>query len=93
VIVDALLPGLSGFDLCKQIKSDSQLKGTQVLILTGVYLRQQYRHEAIQQFKGGRVPHEAVSATRAAALVVQLLARKTRVPQLKLPSKRWLLAL
>ena len=50
VILDALLPGLSGFDLCKQIKSDSALKGIQVLVITGVYLRQQYRQEALQQF-------------------------------------------
>jgi len=81
VIVDALLPGLSGFDLCKQIKSDSQLKGTQVLILTGVYLRQQYRHEAIQQFKADAFLTKPFRPPELQRLVVQLLARKTRVPQ------------
>jgi diguanylate cyclase (GGDEF)-like protein len=82
VIVDALLPGLSGFDLCKQIKTDSQLKGTQVLILTGVYLRQQYRHEAIQQFKADAFLTKPFRPPELQRLVVQLLARKTRVPQL-----------
>ena len=48
VILDALLPGLSGFDLCKQIKTDGELKGIQVVVVTGVYLRQQYRQEALQ---------------------------------------------
>ena len=81
VIVDALLPGLSGFDLCKQIKSDPQLKGTQVLILTGVYLRQQYRHEAIQQFKADAFLTKPFRPPELQRLVVQLLARKTRVPQ------------
>jgi CheY-like chemotaxis protein len=81
VILDALLPGLSGFDLCKQIKSDPQLKGTQVLILTGVYLRQQYRHEAIQQFKADAFLTKPFRPPELQRLVVQLLARKTRVPQ------------
>ena len=81
VIVDALLPGLSGFDLCKQIKSDPQLKTTQVLILTGVYLRQQYRHEAIQQFKADAFLTKPFRPPELQRLVVQLLSRKTRMPQ------------
>ena len=81
VIVDALLPGLSGFDLCKQIKSNPQLKGTQVLILTGVYLRQQYRQEALQQFKADAFLTKPFRPPELQRLVVQLLARKTRMPQ------------
>ncbi len=81
VIIDALLPGLSGFDLCKQIKSDPQLKATQVLILTGVYLRQQYRHEALQQFKADAFLTKPFRPPELQRLVVQLLARKTRLPQ------------
>ncbi len=80
VILDALLPGLSGFDLCKQIKSDPQLKGTQVLILTGVYLRQQYRHEALQQFKADAFLTKPFRPPELQRLVVQLLARKMRMP-------------
>ncbi len=81
VIIDALLPGLSGFDLCKQIKSDPELKGTQVLILTGVYLRQQYRQEALQQFKADGFLTKPFRPPELQRLVVQLLARKTRTPQ------------
>jgi diguanylate cyclase (GGDEF)-like protein len=81
VIIDALLPGLSGFDLCKQIKSDPELKGTQVLILTGVYLRQQYRQEALQQFKADGFLTKPFRPPELQRLVVQLLARKTRAPQ------------
>ena len=81
VILDALLPGLSGFDLCKQIKTDSALKGIRVLVITGVYLRQQYRQEALQQFKADAFmtkPHKPLELQR---LVAQLLAKKTRRPQ------------
>jgi len=87
VILDALLPGLSGFDLCKQIKTDSQLKGTQVLILTGVYLRQQYRNEALQQFKADAYLTKPFRPPELQRLVVQLLARKTKTPSSSLLKK------
>jgi len=93
VVLDALLPGLSGFDLCKQIKTDGELKGTQVVIITGVYLRQQYRQEALQQFKADGFLTKPFRAPELQRLVVELLAKKTRQPQssflrrLGLPSK------
>jgi CheY-like chemotaxis protein/GGDEF domain-containing protein len=87
VILDALLPGLSGFDLCKQIKTDPQLKGTQVLILTGVYLRQQYRNEALQQFKADGYLTKPFRPPELQRLVVQLLSRKTRTPSSSLLRK------
>jgi diguanylate cyclase (GGDEF)-like protein len=87
VILDALLPGLSGFDLCKQIKTDPQHKATQVLILTGVYLRQQYRNEALQQFKADGYLTKPFRPPELQRLVVQLLARKTKTPSSRLLKK------
>ena len=93
VVLDALLPGLSGFDLCKQIKADGELEGTQVVIITGVYLRQQYRQEALQQFKADGFLTKPFRTPELQRLVVELLAKKTRKPQssflsrLGLPSK------
>ena len=81
VVLDALLPGLSGFDLCKQIKTDSELKGTRVVIITGVYLRQQYRQEALQQFKADGFLTKPFRAPELQRLVVELLTKKTRKPQ------------
>lgn len=80
VILDALLPGLSGFDLCKQIKTDAEIKGTLVVILTGVYLRQQYRQEALHQFKADGFVTKPFRTPELQRLVVQLLAKKTRRP-------------
>jgi two-component system phosphate regulon response regulator PhoB len=34
VLLDLMLPDMSGTEVCRQIKSDPQLKGTQVIILT-----------------------------------------------------------
>ena len=93
VVLDALLPGLSGFDLCKQIKTDAELKQTQVVIITGVYLRQLYRQEALQQFKADGFLTKPFRAPELQRLVVELLAKKTRKPpssflgRLGLPSK------
>jgi diguanylate cyclase (GGDEF)-like protein len=80
VILDALLPGVPGFDLCKEIKTNPELKGTQVLIVTGVYLRQQYRQEALQQFKADGFLTKPYRPPELLRMVVQLLSRKTRTP-------------
>lgn len=34
VLVDVMLPGKSGFDVCKRIKSDSRFQGVKVLLYT-----------------------------------------------------------
>ena len=81
VILDALLPGLSGFDLCKQIKSDSALKSIQVVVVTGVYLRKQYRQEALQQFKADAFMTKPFRPPELQRLVAQLLAKWTKKPQ------------
>jgi diguanylate cyclase (GGDEF)-like protein len=78
VVLDALLPGLSGFDLCKQIKTDPQLKGIAVVILTGVYLRQQYRQDAIQQFKADGFMTKPFRPPELQRLVAQFLSRRGR---------------
>ena len=80
VIMDALLPGLSGFDLCKQIKTNAELKGTQVLVLTGVYLRKNYQHEARQQFKADHFMHKPFRPPELQRVVVQLLSKSTKRP-------------
>jgi CheY-like chemotaxis protein len=78
VILDALLPGLSGFDLCKQIKSAPDGKSTLVVILTGVYLKEQIRREAINQFKADGFMTKPYRPTELQRLVLRLLAKKLK---------------
>ena len=78
VVLDALLPGLSGLDLCKQIKTDEELKGIQVVIVTGVYLRPKHRREALQLFKADGFLTKPFRAPELQRLVVELLAKKKR---------------
>jgi diguanylate cyclase (GGDEF)-like protein len=46
VISDVLLPGLNGFELCRKLKSDSDLARIPVILMTGVYKKSRYRSDA-----------------------------------------------
>ena len=34
VLLDAMMPGMSGFDVCQAIRADESLRGTKILMLT-----------------------------------------------------------
>lgn len=36
VILDVMMPGMSGWEVCRSIREDAQLAGTAVLMLTGI---------------------------------------------------------
>ncbi len=45
-LIDGLIPGIHGFELCRKIKEDPLLKKTtRVILMTSVYKKQQYRVE------------------------------------------------
>lgn len=46
VILNVLLPGLNGFDLCKRLKGDSDLEQIPVILMTGVYKKSPYKSNA-----------------------------------------------
>ena len=77
IIMDALLPGLSGLDLCKQIKTNVELKGTQVLILTGLYLRKKYQNEARQRFKADYFMRKPFRPHELRRVVLKLFSKST----------------
>ncbi|MBI5200520.1 MAG: response regulator [Elusimicrobia bacterium] len=39
VLLDVAMPGMSGWDVCRRLKSDPETKGTPVLIMTAAMLR------------------------------------------------------
>ncbi|MCI0408264.1 MAG: response regulator, partial [Acidobacteria bacterium] len=78
VLLDALLPGLSGFDLCKQIKTSAEGKNTLVVILTGVYVKDQYRQDAMRQFKADGFVTKPYRAPELHRLVLRLMSKKLR---------------
>lgn len=50
-IIDGLLPGIHGFDLCKKIKDDPGItKKPKVLLMSSVYTGQKYKFE-VTEFK------------------------------------------
>jgi len=76
VVLDALLPGISGFDLCKRIKTQPELEGTLVVIITGVYLKEQYRRDAIQSFQADGFVTKPCRPVELQRVVLGLLAKK-----------------
>jgi len=48
VVCDALLPKLHGFELCRRVKSDPDLAGTRVVMLSAVYRTSRYAREAAE---------------------------------------------
>ncbi len=75
VVLDALLPGVSGFDLCKQIKTGSQAH-TLVAIITGVYLKEQYRRDALHSFKADGFLTKPCRPVGLQRVVLGLMAKK-----------------
>jgi DNA-binding response OmpR family regulator/HPt (histidine-containing phosphotransfer) domain-containing protein len=46
ILTDLLMPGLHGFDICKSVKEDSQLKDIPLIIMTAVYKNAIHKLEA-----------------------------------------------
>ena len=87
VVLDALLPGISGFDLCKRIKTQPELEGTLVVIITGVYLKEQYRRDAIQSFQADGFVTKPCRPVELQRVVLGLLAKKLGTTPLALGGK------
>ena len=76
VVLDALLPGVSGFDLCKKIKTESQAQDTLVIIITGVYLKEQYRRDALHSFKADGFLTKPCRPVELQRVVLGLMAKQ-----------------
>ena len=87
VILDALLPGISGFDLCKRIKTQPELAETLVVIITGVYLKEQYRRDAIHSFQADGFVTKPCRPVELQRVVLGLLAKKLGTTPLALGGK------
>lgn len=50
-IIDGLIPGIHGFELCKKIKKDPELKKRpKVIVMSSVYKGPKYKDEVMQDF-------------------------------------------
>ena len=43
ILLDVMLPDMSGVDLCRQIKADETLRGTFIILLSGVQISSEYQ--------------------------------------------------
>ncbi|HET6267096.1 MAG TPA: response regulator [Acidobacteriota bacterium] len=49
VLMDALMPGLDGWQMCKEIKRDPQLSKTKAVIMTSLYKHSKYKTDAFKE--------------------------------------------
>ncbi|MCA9537972.1 MAG: response regulator [Myxococcales bacterium] len=50
VLLDALLPGMHGFEICRRIKENQAFAGTRIILLSAAYRGWQYRTDLIEQY-------------------------------------------
>lgn len=48
VVLDVVLPDIDGFTICKKIKSDPELKGTFVVLVSGVKISSDYQAQGLE---------------------------------------------
>jgi CheY-like chemotaxis protein len=51
VLADALMPKMDGREMCRQIKSDPDTKGTKVVVMTSLYTHPKYQVEGIRVYQ------------------------------------------
>lgn len=51
VLTDAMMPKMDGREMCRQIKMDSEISETKVVIMTSLYTQSKYKTEAYKNFR------------------------------------------
>jgi len=80
VILDVIMPGLSGIDVCRAIRADPELAGTGVIFLTGDIMSDQLREAGADRiFAKPFSPHGLLAAV--AELAAPTVADRRRQRQ------------
>src|SRR5438270_7166271 len=62
ILTDALMPKMDGRELCRLVKSDPQLAGTRVIVMSSVYTSGRFKREALSHFKADEYLAKPVDA-------------------------------
>jgi CheY-like chemotaxis protein len=77
VLTDALMPKMDGREMCRQIKSDAELRGTRVFVMTALYTNLRYQTEAYKTFKVDGYLEKPLAAVDLCMLLEKELEQKT----------------
>ena len=69
ILTDALMPRMDGRELCRLVKSDPQLAGTRVVIMSSVYTSGRFKREALSHFKADEYLSKPVDASSLYRLI------------------------
>jgi CheY-like chemotaxis protein len=84
VVCDVIMKDLSGFDVCQGIREDASLRGTPVILISGI-VNDQVRTRAANAGAAGIIS-KPFRATDLAAEVVRLLGERAAAP---VPEQAW----
>ncbi len=75
LLLDIMMPGVDGYEVCRQIKSDPEIKDTMVVMLTALP-----PNERFKSFQAGADDHitKPIESRRLRDLVRRLVERKGR---------------
>ena len=73
VLTDALMPKLDGRELCRLVKQDPLLAGTQVAVMTSLYTSPSQRNEGMQVFRADAWLAKPVDAAKLREVVTRLV--------------------
>ena len=69
ILTDALMPKMDGRELCRLVKSDPQLAGTRVIVMSSVYTSGRFKREALSHFKADEYLAKPVDASALYRLI------------------------
>ncbi len=81
-IIDGLIPGIHGFELCKKIKEELGPEGCpKIIIMSSVYQGLKYKHEVMKTWKADDYLTKPVDKSNLLLIINRLLNRETAAEQ------------
>ena len=75
VLTDAMMPRLDGREMGRLIKSDPDLHGTRVVVITSLYTDTRYKQEALSRFRADEYLSKPIDARQLQDVIKRQLAR------------------
>ena len=73
-IIDGLLPGIHGFELCKKVKEESRLeKPPKIIIMSSLYKGLKYKLDAIKTYHADNYLHKPIKKEELLTMIEALV--------------------
>jgi CheY-like chemotaxis protein len=77
VLTDALMPGLDGRELCRQLKSEADTRAMRVVVMTALYTAPRYQTEGIRHYQADQYVAKPLDVDQLDAILRGQLGART----------------